>query len=411
MHGPVRRPRPVGRPAVLGCGGELAVQGHRRILEQIVRSGRIGEVYLADFQFITNSSPSFYLGWRGSPDYPGGHLLDSGVHFVALLRQLAGEIDRVSATVSQRRPHLPPADSVTAAMTFANGAEGSFQLSFAAATQDGRPATLTLVGSQGSLHVNLFSNIVRLRDAAREEFFQINDDPWVQGGVYQTLAHCLQSLRHAAPLRCSPAEGLRDVAVIEAMLESGQTGNPVVVPSQYPGLHGTSQKTASFNGVWMFRPKQTLNCRSVSQVSSAVTQAVSAGLRVRPIGAANSWGSELVTQGVSLSVRGLNRIHDVDRTSGTVTVEAGVRLGDLTRALAVQGLSLPSLPFNPNVTVGGAVASATHGTSPRWGTVSDFVVSMKLVAASGQVIALGPELTARRPAGGPGVCGHAWRHG
>jgi predicted dehydrogenase/FAD/FMN-containing dehydrogenase len=362
-----------------------------RVLEQIIRSDRIGGVYLADFQFITNSSPSFYLGWRGSPDFPGGHLLDSGVHFVALLRQLVGEIESVSATVSQRRPHLPPADSVTAVMTFANGAEGSFQLSFAASTQDGRPATLTLVGSKGSLHVNLFSNIIRLRDAAREEFFRVPDDPWVQGGVYQTIAHCLQSFRHNSPLRCSPAEGLRDVAVIEAMLESGRTGKQVAVPSQYPALHGASQKIASFNGIWVFRPKQKIDCRSISQVSSAVTQAVSAGLRVRPIGAANSWGSELVTAGVSLSVHGLNRIHEVDRTSGTVSVEAGVRLGDLTRALAAQGRSLPSLPFNPNVTIGGAVASATHGTSARWGTVSDFVVSMKIVVASGQVIELGPD--------------------
>lgn len=362
-----------------------------RILEQIVGSGRIGNVYLADFQFITNSSPSFYLGWRGSPDYPGGHLLDSGVHFVALLRQLVGEIDRVSATVSLRRPHLPPADSVTAMMTFANGAEGSFQLSFAASAQDGRPATLTLVGSKGSLHVNLFSNIIRLRDAAREEFFRVNDDPWVQGGVYQTLAHCLRSLRHDSPLYCSPAEGLRDVAVIEAMLESGRTGKQVAVPSLYPALHGASRKIATFNGIWAFRPKQTIDCRSISQVSAAVTQAVSAGLRVRPIGVANSWGSELVTSDVSLSVRGLNRIHDVDSARGTVSVEAGVRLGDLTRVLAAQGLSLPSLPFNPNVTVGGAVATATHGTSAKWGTLSDFVTSMKIVTTTGQMIQLGPD--------------------
>jgi len=362
-----------------------------RVLEQIAGTGRLGEIYLADFQFITNASPSFNMGWRGSPDFPGGHLLDSGVHFVALLRQLAGEIDRVSATVTQRRPHLPPADSVTAVLTFANGAEGSFQLSFAAAPQDGRPPLLTLVGSKGSLHADLFSTVIRLRDGEREEFFRVSNDPWVQGGVYQTIAHCLLSLRHDAPLRSSPAEALRDVAVIEAMLESGRTGQPVAVPPRYPGLHGTRQKIASYQGAWNFTPRQMLSCGSVSQVSAAVLQAASAGLQVRPIGVANSWGPELLTRGVSLGVRGLNRVLNVDQASGTVAVEAGVRLGDLTRVLAAQGLSLPSLPFNPNVTVGGAVASATHGTSPRWGTLSDFVVAMRIVTASGQAIELGPD--------------------
>jgi L-gulono-1,4-lactone dehydrogenase len=88
-----------------------------------------------------------------------------------------------------------------------------------------------------------------------------------------------------------------------------------------------------------------------------------------------------------------------------VCVEAGVRLGHLTQVLAAQGLSLPSLPFNPNVTVGGAVASATHGTSPKWGTLSDFVTSMRIVLASGKVQELGPasppdELRAARVAVG-----------
>jgi predicted dehydrogenase/FAD/FMN-containing dehydrogenase len=361
-----------------------------KVLEQIIRSGRIGSIYLADFQFITSSSPSFYLGWRGSPDYPGGHLLDSGVHFIALLRLLVGEIARVSATVSQRRPHLPPADSITAVMRFANGAEGSLQLSFAAAAPDGRPATLTLVGAKGSLHVNLFSNIIRLRDAAREEFLKVPDDPWVQGGVVQTLAHCLRAFRHNAPLRSSPAEALRDVAVIEAMLESGQTGQAIDIAPRIPALQASSQKIASFNGIWVFRPKQKIECQTVSEVSAAVARAATAGLRVRPLGNANSWGAELVTPDVSLTVRGLNRIHEVDRARGTVTVEAGVRLGDLTRVLAAQGRALPSLPFNPHVTIGGAVATATHGTSMRWGTLSDFVVAMKIVAASGKVIELGP---------------------
>ena len=39
-------------------------------------------------------------------------MLDSGVHFIALLRKIIGEIEEVSASVSQRVPYLPPADSV-----------------------------------------------------------------------------------------------------------------------------------------------------------------------------------------------------------------------------------------------------------------------------------------------------------
>jgi L-gulono-1,4-lactone dehydrogenase len=360
------------------------------IAEQIVKSGRIGTVYLADFQNITSSSPFFYQGWRGSPDYQGGHLLDIGVHFIALLRQVVGEVDRVSASVSRRLTHLPPADSVTAVMNYANGAEGSFQLSFAASSHDARPPELTLLGSKGSLHVDLYNNVIRLRDSVREQLIKVPDDPWIQGGVYRTFAHCLEALRHGSPLRSSPSEALRDLAVIEAMLNSGQTGKPVTTPSLYPALRGSGRKIATFNGVWTFKPKHVVDCGSTGDVSSAVMEAVSTGLRVRAMGVANSWASELFTEDVCLRLRRLNRIHSVDTTRRTVLVEAGVRLGDLNRVLGAHGLSLPSLPFNPNVTVGGAVATGTHGTSPKWGTLSDFVTSMKVVLASGKVREFGP---------------------
>ena len=46
-----------------------------------------------------------------------GFLLDSGVHFAALLRKVVGEVDKVSASVSQRLPYMPPADSVTALLS------------------------------------------------------------------------------------------------------------------------------------------------------------------------------------------------------------------------------------------------------------------------------------------------------
>jgi hypothetical protein len=174
------------------------------------------------------------------------------------------------------------------------------------------------------------------------------------------------------------------------MLNSGQTGKRVSPTSLYPALHGSPRRIASFGGARTFIPKYKVECGSIADVSSAVVEAVSVGLCARAMGMASSWASELTTPDVCLSLRGLNRIHCVDATRGTVTVEAGVRLGDLTRVLAVHGLSLPSLPFNPNVTVGGAVSTGTHGTSPKWGTLSDFVTSMKIVLASGETKEFGP---------------------
>jgi L-gulonolactone oxidase len=142
--------------------------------------------------------------------------------------------------------------------------------------------------------------------------------------------------------------------------------------------------------VWGFKPTHVVDCGSIAEVSRSVTAAASAGLRVRAIGLASSWATEVLAPDVCIRLSGLDRIHGIDPARRTVSVEAGVRLGDLTRVLAAQGLCLPSLPFNPNVTMGGAVSTATHGTSPKWGTLSDCVRSVKLVLASGEVKDIGP---------------------
>ena len=88
---------------------------------------------------------------------------------------------------------------------------------------------------------------------------------------------------------------------------------------------------------------------------------------------------------MAIRLRGLNRIGRLDPVTNGVVVEGGVRIGDLTRFLAGDGLSLPSLPFLTECSIGAAVATATHGTSPRWGTVSDSVQSLTVVLPSGEV--------------------------
>jgi L-gulono-1,4-lactone dehydrogenase len=153
------------------------------------------------------------------------------------------------------------------------------------------------------------------------------------------------------------------------------------------------RQITTYEDVWRFRPRRLVEPASVDEVRVAVRQATAAGLRVRAMGFGSSWARHVVTRDVCVSTSRLNRIHAIDPIGKTVIVDAGVRLGDLTRALADSNLSLPSLSFLPDVTIGGAVATATHGTSPHWGTLSDFVRSMQVVLANGEVREFGPAST------------------
>ena len=75
----------------------------------------------------------YHTDWRRSGTFPGGFLLDGGVHHVAALRQVVGEIVSVSAEVRQVRADLPPADTLSAALEFESGVIGSYSVTYAAA--------------------------------------------------------------------------------------------------------------------------------------------------------------------------------------------------------------------------------------------------------------------------------------
>ena len=389
------------RPVVWAVAENWRFKKTSQMVEEIVGSGVLGEIRFVDFTYLSFQKPDNQR-WRASPSYAGGYILDHGVHFIALLRKIGGEIEEVSASVSQRVQYLPPADSVTAILSFASGAEGAYRLTFAAPYSAGDQG-LRLTGSKGTLLAgfNRFSprdfrhNWIRVQTSGRKRFVPVMDDLFVPGGVYETLSHCVDAVQHGAALVSSPAQALRDVAVAEAMVESSRLRRPVkpaALPAlpHAPLLHSRTQTLKAYGDFLSFRPRTVVECASVDDVSNAIVAAGRSGQKVRAFGAGYSQGPEIIVDDVAIRLKGLNRVRKLDPVTSRIIVEGGVRIGDLTRFLAGSGLSLPSLPFLTECSIGAAVATATHGTSPRWGTVSDFVQSMTVVLPSGDMKTIDP---------------------
>src|SRR6266576_2401096 len=137
------------------------------------------------------------------------------------------------------------------------------------------------------------------------------------------------------------------------MFKADSSDGPILVSSPGRTLADSSRLIATYEDIWKFKPRRVVESDSVDDIRSAVAEATSAGLRVRAIGFGMSWAAHLVTDDVCVSLRKLNRIHKIDRVNKTVVVDAGVRLGDLSRALGEKNLSLPSLSFLPDLTIGG----------------------------------------------------------
>lgn len=193
----------------------------------LVQSGAIGRVvtcHLAHYAPILPSSKYYHSAWRRSGTFPGGYILDGGIHQVAILRMIIGEVAEVSAVLSQVLPDLPPADTISATLRFANGALGTYLASYAVGAP--WPPHLHIVGDQGAIRV-LRGEIELTKQGTTQTLKYPAFD-----GVQKELAAFAATIRTGEPHRNPPDEALCDLAIIEAMLQAAASGQKTEVSNQ-----------------------------------------------------------------------------------------------------------------------------------------------------------------------------------
>ncbi len=108
----------------------------------------------------------------------------------------------------------------------------------------------------------------------------------------------------------------------------------------------------------------------------------------------NKQSSADISAGVStlVDMRSYDQIVKIDTENKRFTVQSGMRLSTLLEAVENQGWCIPCLPDINTITVGGALATGTHGTSGY--ILSQYMVECRLVLADGtiKIITDGEEL-------------------
>src|SRR6185437_16921494 len=92
-----------------------------------------------------------------------------------------------------------------------------------------------------------------------------------------------------------------------------------------------------------------------------------------------------------LSLGSMDKVVALDAKARTVTVEAGIRYGQLGPYLHEKGFALHNLASLPHICVAGACATATHGSGVKNGNLATAVSSLELVTANGDVLKLARE--------------------
>jgi predicted dehydrogenase len=190
----------------------------------LARTGAIGKLTVINwnlFRFMETSNKYAKTLWRINHVYPGGYLLDGGVHFVHVLQMVAGRIASVKAeTVFSGEPQLGKVDTAFALLRHESGVLSSLNMSWRAKDQPGH--LLKIFGTGGSLIV-VDGKITRISpDGKEEEIPFINEN-----GYYLELADFHRAVTRGEPPDITAESAAHDVEVILAILESAEKGGAV----------------------------------------------------------------------------------------------------------------------------------------------------------------------------------------
>ena len=140
------------------------------------------------------------------------------------------------------------------------------------------------------------------------------------------------------------------------------------------------------NGTWVsWNENVTHNYKSLYKITTEeeLQKVIKNSEKIRVFGSKQS--SADIASGLEtlVDITTYNKILSYNDSEHTVTVQSGVILGDLLDAIEAKGWCIPCLPDINTITIGGALATGTHGTSGK--LLCEYMTDCSIVLADGSL--------------------------
>ncbi|KAL2140514.1 hypothetical protein VTI28DRAFT_3718 [Corynascus sepedonium] len=173
----------------------------------------------------------FNTEWRKVPQYQGGFLLDGGVHFVAGLRFLlsaAGDdIKQLVGFSALLDKALIPVDTVNAAAITGGGRSGTITVTFATEFKSGIEVEVVTTKGAVSWNPTEVITVTGKGDGSGEKVEEKKEFPYSSGVKEEVKAFAAALAAGKLDDVQTPKEALKDLEILQALLESGEGGATV----------------------------------------------------------------------------------------------------------------------------------------------------------------------------------------
>ena len=189
-------------------------------VKEYLNDGRIGEPYAIFwniFYHINQSNPYAQTKWRINHQYPGGFVTDGGVHNIAAIRELFGEIISGNAFTKTINPGLGEIDGMSFQFATRHNVHGVFNVFFSANGYSENKIIIT--GKQGSIVVE--HNTIIIKKIGENDIEESVED---DGGYAGQFEDFYKAIRTGKKVVSTFSKAYGDLEVIINALNSAKNG-------------------------------------------------------------------------------------------------------------------------------------------------------------------------------------------
>jgi len=140
------------------------------------------------------------------------------------------------------------------------------------------------------------------------------------------------------------------------------------------------------NGTWVsWNENVTYDYKSLFKITTEaeLQEVIKNSEKIRVFGTKQSSADIAAGLETLIDITTYNKILSYNDAEYTITVQSGVILGDLLEAIEAKGWCIPCLPDINTITIGGALATGTHGTSGK--LLCEYMTDCSMVLADGSL--------------------------
>ena len=197
----------------------------QRVKSALVK-GELGDVVLATVRVRWCRPQRYYdlASWRGTFSMDGGAHVNQGIHYIDILRYLAGEIEEVNSLFAQLGAKLEAEDTGVSIVKFKNGGLGQIEITMAARPDDFE-ASVSVVGSKGLAVLGgiCTNKLETFSPLPADQAIYSEEVPMAYGVSHRRVYEMLvKSIRGGEPTAVEFDDGLNTIRLLHALYCSNE---------------------------------------------------------------------------------------------------------------------------------------------------------------------------------------------